>query len=144
MDFFAVISIVLTPSERRRLTDTAHFVLPHSGEKDLEIWYPIKMPTVGSIAALLRSCVSKFSLLSARRSSYANILNAGITVFQDFVHYKITLVFPPLFKSISMLRLFFFQAPLVKSGTLIEFELFLTDQSVNGTIELHAAASYTS
>ena len=55
-----------------------------------------------------------------------------------------TLVFPPLFKFISMLRVFVFHAPTVKSGTLIEFELFLTDQSVNGTIELHAAASYTS
>ncbi len=45
-------------------------------------------------------------------------------------------------KLISMLRSFVFHAPAVKSGTLIGFELFLTDQSVNGTIELHAAASY--
>jgi hypothetical protein len=31
--------------------------------------------------------------------------------------------------------------PAVKSGMPIEFDRFITDHSLNGTIELHAAAS---
>ena len=54
---------------------------------------------------------------------------------------RISVLPPPFSRAISMLRSFVFQEPAVKSGTLMELELFLTDQSVNGRMELHAAAS---
>ena len=45
---------------------------------------------------------------------------------------------------ISMFGLLVFQAPRVKSGTLMELDRLGTDHWLKGTMELHAAASYTS
>ena len=44
----------------------------------------------------------------------------------------------------SMFGWLVFQAPAVKSGISIELERFSTDHWLNGTMELQAAASYTS
>src|SRR5208282_3968232 len=55
-----------------------------------------------------------------------------------------TLVLPPRSRLISILGLLLFQPPAVKSGTSIEFERLSTDHWLKGTMQLQAAASYTS
>ena len=61
----------------------------------------------------------------------------------SFLNYhRNTLVSPlPFSRLISILGLFSRQAPEVKSGILMEFELLRTDHSDNSTTELNAAAS---
>jgi hypothetical protein len=57
------------------------------------------------------------------------------------VDHASTFVVPHRVSMMSMLGRFFCQAPAVKSGTSMELERFSTDHSLNGTTELHAAAS---
>ncbi len=52
-----------------------------------------------------------------------------------------TFVSPPRVRLMSMLGPLVCHEPAVKSGTPIEFDRLSTDHSLNGTIELHAAAS---